>query len=95
MDNKNTLFLLLSAMAFFSIPFTAQAQGNSKTGKKNVIVEYKRYESFDLGGLQIEGKVLAPGDLTIDDQGRDQTDYDLFNRRHFRKEIIKDVFNTR
>ena len=37
---------------------------------KNVLVKYKKYESFDLGNLEIKGKIIAPGDLTVKERAR-------------------------
>lgn len=84
---RKILFLL-------ALCFLVYAQEGRKR-KGNVIVKYKKHQTFDLGALQIEGKVLAPGDLTINDQGTRNTDYPLFNRRHFRDEMIQDIYDAR
>ena len=89
-------FFLASLIFLFFGPI-AQSQEKKRAGKRGQkkVVQYKKYQSFDLGGLQIDGKVLAPGDLTINNQERRGTDYPLFNRRHFRPEIVQDIHDTR
>ena len=76
------------------IPLIAQAQQKGKKGKK-VIVEYEKYQSFDLGSLQIEGRVLAPGDLTINNDANPGAEYPLYDRKHYRKKMIKDINSMR
>ena len=63
--------------------------------KKNAIVEYKKYQAVDLGDLQIDGRIIAPGNLTINENDQNDLEYPLFNRKHFRHQIIKDINNIR
>lgn len=63
--------------------------------EKNVIVKYKQYESFDLGNLEIEGKVIAPGDLSVQERERKKFYRDLYIRDDFNKEIYQDIDNLR
>ena len=86
--------VLASLTLLFVIPVTSWAQ-KKRTQDKNVIVRYKKYQSFDLSGLQIKGRILAPGDLTINDRGRRGTDYPLFDRKHFRQEMLRDIDDIR
>jgi hypothetical protein len=50
-------------------------------GKKEVIYEYKKYEKFDLGNLDVEGELTAPGDVTVAERERDRQELELFVRR--------------
>lgn len=61
----------------------------------NVRVEYKKYESFDLGNLEIEGKIIAPGDLSVQQRDRKRFNRDLFERFNFNPEIKEDVYHLR
>lgn len=71
----------------------ASAYAQEKKG--NVIVKYKQYESFDLGNLEIEGKVIAPGDLSVKERQRKKFYRDLFVREDFNREIVQDIDNLR
>jgi hypothetical protein len=70
---------------------SSQAQGENK----NLIVKYKQYESFDLGNLEIEGKVIAPGDISVKERQRKKFYRDLYVREDFNPEIFKDIDNLR
>ncbi len=63
--------------------------------KKNVVYRYKKYESFDLGSLEIKGSVLAPGDLSVNQKSRKVFNRDVFERLDFDKEIKDDIMNLR
>jgi hypothetical protein len=61
----------------------------------NVIIEYKQYESFDLGNLEIEGQLIAPGDLTVQERERRRFSRPLFNRYDFDDMVQDDVKTLR
>jgi hypothetical protein len=63
--------------------------------KKNVIIKYKKYESFDLGNLEIKGKIIAPGDLSVKERQRKRFSRPLFERDHFDPEVRTDIQNLR
>lgn len=73
----NKLILLICMMFSFSL----MAQ------KKNVKIEYKKYEKFDLGSLEVDGEVISPGDISIDNKS-DLYDFNFFRRKNFRDENI-------
>ncbi|ATH07614.1 hypothetical protein BIY24_06540 [Halobacteriovorax marinus] len=62
---------------------------------KNVIVEYKKYESFDLGNLEVKGQLLAPGDLSVKERDRKVFERALYEKFDFNEESIKDIRNLR
>ncbi|MBT7610846.1 MAG: hypothetical protein HN576_13880 [Bacteriovoracaceae bacterium] len=66
-----------------------------KKKKTNLIYKYKSYEKFDLGNLEIKGKVIAPGDLSVKDRARRTFSRDLFDRSDFNKEVIQEIKNLR
>lgn len=77
---------------------TAQSQevtNSPATAGKNVRIEYRQYESFDLGSLEIKGQVIAPGDLTVLERGRKKFARDLYDRDEFHHESIQDVWELR
>ena len=82
-------FILIVVMAF-----TAQAIAQEKQGK-NVVIKYKKYESFDLGNLEIEGKIIAPGDLSVKERSRRTFNRPLFERDDFDPEVRADIQNLR
>lgn len=82
--NVIVLSLLLSSLTF------AQAKK-----KKNVVIKYKQYESFDLGNLEIKGKIIAPGDLSVKERQRKRFSRPLFERDDFDPEVRRDIQNLR
>ena len=62
---------------------------------KKVIYEYKKYEKFDLGNLEVKGQLIAPGDISVRDRDRRRFELDLFTRKNFDAFIKKDVESIR
>ncbi|MCR9204306.1 MAG: hypothetical protein NXH75_07005 [Halobacteriovoraceae bacterium] len=63
--------------------------------KSKVIIKYKQYESFDLGNLEIKGKIIAPGDLSVKERQRKRFSRPLFERDEFDPEVREDIQNLR
>lgn len=78
------LFLLL-----FSKNIMAQEKG------QKVIYKYKQYETIDLGGLEIKGNIVAPGDISVKERDRKEFQRELLDRPNFDQEIKEDVTNLR
>ncbi len=57
--------------------------------------QYKKYERFDLGDLEVQGNLIAPGDLSVKAQGANLMDRNLYNRSDFNKEMRSDVLDLR
>ncbi len=70
--------------------FAAAAGAQEKT-----IYQYKKYEKFDLGNLEVQGQLIAPGDISVRDRERKRFELDLFNRKEFDDFIKKDVDSLR
>ena len=79
----------------FILNLSISAVHAQEEDKKNVLVKYKKYESFDLGNLEIKGQIIAPGDLTVKERARKIFKRDLFDRFNFNPEIKGDVRNLR
>ena len=58
-------------------------------------ISNKKYQYLDLGKLQIEGRFVAPTDIFIQEQARRKIKQKLYDRKHFKKEIHRDVLNIR
>jgi hypothetical protein len=63
--------------------------------EKNALIEYKKYESFDLGNLEVKGQILAPGDLSVKERDRKVFERALYERYEFNKESKQDIRNLR
>jgi hypothetical protein len=63
--------------------------------KKNIIYKYKDYESIDLGSLEIKGKIIAPGDLTVSERERKEFRRDLLEKSNFDYENKREIYNLR
>jgi hypothetical protein len=87
---KAGIILLLVSTLYQTTSF-AQTESNDP----NVIIEYKKYESFDLGNLEIEGQLIAPGDLTVQERERRRFSRNLFERYDFDPETKQDIKTLR
>ena len=62
---------------------------------QKVIYQYKKYEKFDLGNLEVKGQLIAPGDISVRDRERRRFEVDLYSRQDFDKFIRKDTESLR
>ena len=83
------LSLLISLYAI-SPAYGQEAPGTSKT-----IYQYKKYEKFDLGNLEVKGQLIAPGDISVRDRDRRRFELDLYSRKDFDGFIKKDIESLR
>jgi hypothetical protein len=64
-------------------------------GDEKVIYQYKKYEKFDLGNLEVKGQLIAPGDISVRERERRRFEMDLYSRKDFDGFIKKDVESLR
>lgn len=74
-----------------SLLFLTLCTIKTQANEENVIYEYKQYEKFDLGNLEIEGKIISPGDLSIQRRSRNDFSRNLFNRKNFNDFINNEI----
>ena len=55
----------------------------SAYAEEKVIYQYKKYEKFDLGDMEVKGQLIAPGDLSVRERERRRFELDLYNRADF------------
>ena len=75
--------------SFFLV--SALAQGE----EPKTIYQYKKYEKFDLGDLEVKGQLIAPGDLSVRERDRRRFELDLYNRTDFDPLIKHDIQTLR
>ena len=63
--------------------------------KEKVITEYKKYEKFNLGDLEVKGDLMAPGDITVKERARIRIENSLFERKDYFDLIKNDFTNMR
>ncbi len=63
--------------------------------EQQVIYQYKKYEKFDLGNLEVKGQLIAPGDISVRERERRRFELDLYSRKDFDSFIKKDVESLR
>lgn len=68
---------------------------NLYADEQKVIYQYKKYEKFDLGNLEVKGQLIAPGDISVRERERKRFELDLFSRKDFDSFIKKDVESLR
>jgi hypothetical protein len=78
-------------MCLLSFCMTAQVFAEDQ----KVIYQYKKYEKFDLGNLEVKGQLIAPGDISVRERERRRFELDLFSRKDFDSFITKDVESLR
>lgn len=78
----------LSILFIFAISLGVHAE-------ENVIYQYKKYEKFDLGDLEVKGQLVAPGDLSVRERYRRRFELDLYNRADFDPMIKHDIKTLR
>lgn len=78
------LFFLLMFLAFTSV-----------NAEEKVIYKYQQRQRVDLGDLEIKGKVLAPGDITVTDRDRKRFRRDLYDRRDFNEKVRLNILDMR
>jgi len=81
-------------IAFISLSSFSNAE-EAKDRKKNIIYKYKDYEAIDLGALEIKGKIIAPGDLTVSERERKMFKRELLEKRDFDFENKREISNLR
>jgi len=81
------------AITLITIFVFNQAQAEEK--KQNIIYKYKDYEAIDLGSLEIKGKIIAPGDLTVVERERKKFDRELLEKTNFDIENKREIYNLR
>ena len=62
---------------------------------QKVIYQYKKYEKFDLGNLEVKGQLIAPGDISVRERERKRFELDLYSRKDFDGFIKKDIESLR
>ncbi len=60
-----------------------------------VIYEYKKYEKFDLGDLEVKGQLIAPGDISVRERERKTFEMKLYNRTQVNDFIQYDIKSLR
>lgn len=78
----------LGILLFLLMSFAAAAE-------EKVIYQYKKYEKFDLGDLEVKGQLIAPGDLSVRERDRRRFELDLYNRTDFDGHIKHDIKTLR
>lgn len=63
----------------------------SAFGEGKVIYEYKKYEKFDLGNLEVQGELIAPGDISVRERDRKKFNLDFFERKDFSSFVKQDI----
>lgn len=63
--------------------------------EEKVIYQYKKYEKFDLGDLEVKGQLISPGDLSVRERDRKRFELDLYNRADFDSMIKHDIKTLR
>lgn len=86
---KKLMIILSLTMALGAV-----AQDAPKTESK-VIYQYKKYEKFDLGNLEVKGQLIAPGDISVRERERKRFELDLYSRKNFDPFQKKDIESLR
>ncbi len=80
-------FIIFIVSMYFMSPAFGQ--------EEKIIYQYKKYEKFDLGNLEVKGQLIAPGDISVRERERRRFEMDLYSRKDFDAFIKKDVESLR
>ncbi len=80
---------VILCLCFVSLSF---AQSNQK---KKVYYEYKKYEKFDFGVIDVEGGENSPGDLSISPRFRKKFRNKIPERKQFNNEMKRALDTVR
>jgi hypothetical protein len=69
--------------------------GEARGQEQKTIYEYKKYEKFDLGNLEVKGQLIAPGDISVRERDRRRFELDLYSRKDFDAFVKKDIESLR
>lgn len=84
---KTILIITISLMTALTI--------KAEEVKKTVVYKYKDYDVIDLGSLEVKGKIIAPGDLTVSERERKQFKRELLEKTNFDFENKREIYNLR
>jgi hypothetical protein len=65
-------------IAILIIAFSTQLMAEEK-----INYEYKKYDRFDLGNLEVDGRVIAPGDISVRQRARNRIKREINQRDNF------------
>lgn len=82
-------------MRLFMMIFSFYIIGDAFGQDQKVIYQYKKYEKFDLGNLEVKGQLIAPGDISVRERDRKRFELDLYSRKEFDTFIKKDIESLR
>jgi hypothetical protein len=82
------LLLVIMALSFISLSFANERE-------KRVYYEYKKYEKFDFGAIDVEGGASSPGDLSISPRFRKKFRNKIPERKQFNNEMKKALDSVR
>ena len=66
-----------------------------KSNNKKIYYEYKKYEKFDFGAIDVEGGTSSPGDLSISPRFRKKFRNKIPERKQFNNEMKKALDSVR
>lgn len=78
-------------MLVLSFYVIAEARGE----EPKTIYQYKKYEKFDLGNLEVKGQLIAPGDISVRERDRRRFELDLYTRKDYDVFMNKDIESLR
>ena len=82
------LLIIFISLIFISLSFANE-------NEKQVYYEYKKYEKFDFGAIDVEGGSNSPGDLSISPRFRKKFRNKIPERKQFNNEMKKALDSVR
>lgn len=81
---------LILIISILFVSFVASAKD-----KKNINYEYKKFEKFDFGVIDVEGGSSSPGDLSISPRFRKKFRNKIPERKQFHNEMKRALDSVR
>ena len=83
------ILFIIMLLCFTTLSFA------QKSSEKKVYYEYKKYEKFDFGAIDVEGGASSPGDLSISPRFRKKFRNKIPERKQFNNEMKKALDSVR
>lgn len=61
--------------------FSSGVYAQAPEAPAKVIYQYKKYEKFDLGNLDLNGELIVPGEVSVRERERFKINMDLYERK--------------
>ena len=78
-------------MIVLTILFSILNCSTNVFSEERIVYKYKKYERFDLGNMAIDGKIIAPSDLSVRLKENNQLNIELYIRKSYMEKELGEI----